>query len=75
VLKLLTTLFGGAATQAEDSMVDTNAIQILDPHLLDALHALAPSFREQDGATAHQGLEEQAVAAPSERINKIRRRA
>jgi phage shock protein A len=71
MLKLLTTLARGAVAQAEETVFDANAIQILEQQLRDAAGALEQSRRELACAMAHQASEERAVALLSERISEL----
>ena len=75
MLKWLRTLARGAVAKADSAALDTNAVPILDPQLLDVLHALGQPHRELPCATAHQAWPEPAGVVVPERIKGTRRRA
>jgi phage shock protein A len=63
MLKIVTTLLRGAASEAEEALFDANAIRVLEQQLRDAAAALEHSRRELACAMAHQASEERAEAA------------
>src|SRR5262245_32247851 len=71
MLKLLGTLARGAVAQAEETVFDASAIQVLEQQLRDVAGALEPSRRELACAMAHQASEARAVATLSERIGEL----
>jgi len=75
MLKWLRTLARGAVAKADAAALDANAVPILDPQLLDALHALGQPHRELPCATARQASPEPAGIVLPERVKGTRRRA
>lgn len=71
MLKTLTTLLRGAVAEAEEAVVDANAIRILEQQLRDAATALEVSRRELACAVAHQASEQRAVDVLAERFAEI----
>lgn len=71
MLKIVTTLLRGAASEAEEALFDANAIRVLEQQLRDAAAALEHSRRELACAMAHQASEERAVAALDARIAEL----
>lgn len=71
MLKIVTTLLRGAASEAEEALFDANAIRVLEQQLRDAAASLEHSRRELACAMAHQSGEERAVAALEARIVEL----
>jgi phage shock protein A len=71
MLKIVTTLLRGAASEAEEALFDANAIRVLEQQLRDAAAALEHSRRELACAIAHQASEERAVSALETRIGEL----
>ena len=71
MLKIVTTLLRGAASEAEDALFDAHAIRVLEQNLRDAAAALEHSRRELACAMAHQAGEERAVEALDARIAEL----
>lgn len=71
MLKIVTTLLRGAASDAEEALFDANAIRVLEQQLRDAAGSLEHARRELACAMAHQASEERAVAALEARIGSL----
>jgi phage shock protein A len=71
MLKIITTLLRGAASEAEDALFDANAIRVLEQQLRDAAATLEHARRELACAMAHQAGEERAVSALESRIAEL----
>jgi phage shock protein A len=71
MLKIVTTLLRGAASEAEEALFDANAIRVLEQQLRDAAASLEHARRELACAMAHQASEERAVAALEGRIAEL----
>lgn len=71
MLKIVTTLLRGAASEAADALFDAHAIRVLEQNLRDAAAALEHSRRELACAMAHQAGEERAVEALEARIAEL----
>jgi phage shock protein A len=75
MLKIVTTLLRGAASEAEEALFDANAIRVLEQQLRDAAASLEHARRELACAMAHQSSEERAVSALQSRIVELERAA
>lgn len=75
MLKIVTTLLRGAASEAEEAVFDANAIRVLEQQLRDAAASLEHARRELACAMAYQASEERAVAALDARIAELERAA
>jgi phage shock protein A len=71
MLKIVTTLLRGAASEAEEALFDANAIRVLEQQLRDAAGSLEHARRELACAMAHQTSEERAVSALDARIGSL----
>jgi len=71
MLKIVTTLLRGAASEAEEALFDANAIRVLEQQLRDAAGSLEHARRELACAMAHQASEERAVSALEARIGSL----
>ena len=71
MLKMVTTLLRGAASEAEEALFDANAIRVLEQQLRDAAGSLEHARRELACAMAHQASEDRAVAALEARIGAL----
>lgn len=71
MLKTLSTLLRGAASEAEEALFDANAIRVLEQQLRDAAAALEHCRRELACAMAHLAGEERAVAGLAARIAEL----
>lgn len=71
MLKIVTTLLRGAASEAEEALFDANAIRVLEQQLRDAAGSLEHARRELACAMAHQASEERAVKALVSRIAEL----
>lgn len=75
MLKTLTTLLRGAASEAEEALFDANAIRVLEQQLRDAAAALEHCRRELACAMAQLSGEERAASALDARITEFERAA
>lgn len=71
MLKTLTTLLRGSIAEAEEAVLDANAIRMLEQQMRDAAAALENSKRELACAMAHQSGEQRAIQALDERIAEL----
>lgn len=71
MLKIVTTLLRGAASEAEEALFDANAIRVLEQQLRDVAGSLEHARRELACAMAHQASEERAVSALESRIREL----
>ena len=71
MLKIISTLLRGTVAEIEETVLDANAIRLLEQQIREAAAGLEQARRELACVMAHQSSESRAAAALSARIAEL----